>query len=772
MTTQQQPVSAPGFSFEALERSLKAATELLTRARNRQEGTGGATRVANRIDSSVLPDIQKVSTQLAFPFTSPALKSSAGQARLAFEQIEDDVLADVRLSTVPTKENDGRWENFSALDETLDERDNGAGASPTDKVETALPKANLLEKSITQFRQQLMRVGVEQEDGMQLMDAGVAHGSHVGNLDDEMPESETTQSVEDPRKKGKQVAWQKSESAEPSIQTSSYPRLDAGSVSTIQNSDNSRTHWGVRQPGPQALKTLDSTPQRSHSTSKVSTEGDHESATTNDEVAAGGNEGIAGKPLTGAMPHPGVTNKDQNDHEDQFEKQIAVLEKLHGRMHSLNRDFMRKQRGIMEEQTDAVQNQTLKQMQYLQDLHDRQSEWQISHLRRMRGIWTEEAETVATTQQGMFQNKENQSAVGVEVREFNFLALESIVIAQSMSLTSEVPQAQDGMHRFTVPIPAESDVRTGPVREAESSLQVEEQLASIRAVFAKFLSEYDQIRNIQTEALGENVAEESRRRSTLLGNTEDVAAELRGIQQRMGWSPLDNILEERTKRRQRDSMAAARERTKNMAELVDIRMIDQQVSKPPHDSRGQNPLVTSSERSSHSPSSSTPTTSESSTRPAAKRIKSVLADNFDYGKAARALKEITRRKGEVLGWRAGEIGSATFGTEEFFIDGADAFAEVLDNRRIGEEVMRQIEKIAFNQTYETHQTAGDLSHFKPPASEAKTHVQPIIRGVGTVPPKANPAILKSVVARTSAAGAGGKHTAGEMPGGRYEGPHE
>ncbi|TPX33486.1 hypothetical protein SmJEL517_g03630 [Synchytrium microbalum] len=199
----------------------------------------------------------------------------------------------------------------------------------------------------------------------------------------------------------------------------------------------------------------------------------------------------------------------------EIEEQIVSLEALHNRMHSLNRSFVRQQRGLMEEQGDAAQEQTLKQMKHLQALHDQQTDWQarVNQIKKMQTMYTA------------------PQSVTAQLREVTNMEVPTQV--QTAPVTSHLPTTRDD---------APSDAVT--VELSKKLQRVEHEFHHAMTILTA-LKEGLASKDAKTEALAMQ-ANAREATSTVLSSMQDALKELGDLSQRMNWSPVDILLPSNT----------------------------------------------------------------------------------------------------------------------------------------------------------------------------------------------------------------------------------
>ncbi|RKO93668.1 hypothetical protein BDK51DRAFT_33181 [Blyttiomyces helicus] len=198
---------------------------------------------------------------------------------------------------------------------------------------------------------------------------------------------------------------------------------------------------------------------------------------------------------------------------DEIMKQMASLEKLQAQMQEINRRFLSQQRGMVDEQGDAIQQQ---------NLHDTQTDWQLPYILK--------------SQHATVQSEDGQVSAGTSSR------------------------IEPHSHNFLYWSLAVSSPGEGEIQEARAKL------SEIGKDFRALLSDIEDIRSTAAQSAGragvkDEDPETARRRSTLFQNADVLAEEFKQMQQRLGWSPVDVVL-----KNQRERSAAGAEARKSRAE--------------------------------------------------------------------------------------------------------------------------------------------------------------------------------------------------------------
>ncbi|KAJ3090154.1 hypothetical protein HK102_004533 [Quaeritorhiza haematococci] len=257
------------------------------------------------------------------------------------------------------------------------------------------------------------------------------------------------------------------------------------------------------------------------------------------EQGIGKNQTNLGQPEEQQRPFPQLSRRHDVVLED-VDKQLDALERLQGRMHSLHRNFVMQQVELAQEQGDAVQHQAMKQMSYLQELQDRQTDWQFSRFRKVQSFYAEElasAASLATVHTGTLP----QQSKTARTRD-----------------NEQNPPTAAGQSS-SAGIPSEDSVGARPVMSFEANDDLKEQLSGIQREFNRLQQEVQRLKVTvenpdtkrastpqQIPTIDLNLESKT---ASLVQSAQKTAKEFAEIKQAMGWSPLDEILDQQAEQK-------------------------------------------------------------------------------------------------------------------------------------------------------------------------------------------------------------------------------
>ncbi|TPX67724.1 hypothetical protein SpCBS45565_g03622 [Spizellomyces sp. 'palustris'] len=368
-------------------------------------------------------------------------------------------------------------------------------------------------------------------------------------------------------------------------------------------------------------------------------------------------------------------------HSAKLESELESLDKLQKRMHEINHRFLRLQRSLVEEQSDAAQKQAMKQMQQLQELNDKQTDWQITHIRKLRSVYMDNAPPSRSLHSH---------------------------IPDILTHTQDVYQTSPSAHPDIIPQSADVPISTIPSsnwKDAELLMNdLKVQLGALHRDFREFLNgirmsnnNFDPSPDMGTGAKREKQSTVTSRpgaaashKTHLLERIEDALYDFAQMKTRMGWSPLDDVAATRSSDKQAERTSPE--------------------SSPKSDLLAEHLEANGKSKRMH-------TAVAFGENPSSKRLRASPTQPFSYSGVTKALREIREKTSIVMGSMVGtevpgkSLRPTFFNFSELLDE--DNLSDVFNHDRIKEVVTRKIEELAIPELSEAGRLRQNLSEAYP-----------------------------------------------------------